>query len=335
MKNHRRQGLCISVGLLPALVGALSAFASLYDNSGPGRLSELISQSDYIVVASCVRTQAIHITIHTLDFAVQKQIKGKLDSFTLQLGSHLSPVFSTATGSHPSLMFLKTGPDGKPDLTSFVSVIPLDARDAGLPSIISRELEINAMPAGPQRDATLQRFILPLLSTGGNSYTEESLAEDLLDLCRNRNVRLSHSELELISRVATNTDAYKVALPLSLVLDQQNSPLAAAACLHVLLDTDESKKDGWYRLAPVLAKREDLRESYVQKIEQTQDSTQVGSMLTQLSAVDPATLNSLYERLWRSNPAARQVIQHVLTHTATPEHGQLLHRLTAETGPPP
>jgi len=327
MKTIGRAAILAALVLLWPGVRAV-AWESEY--SGPGRLSQLMSESDFIVVASCVRTQSVQTLVYTLEFDVRKPLKGDLTSFTLQLNERGSPVFDIVTAPHPFLVFLKRGADGKPDLTSFQSAVALDARDASLPAVISKELEINALPAGSARRAALRRFILPLLATGGESYTQESLAEDMLDLCANRSVRLSPPELALVFHTATNTDSYKVALPLALVLAQQDAPQADAACLHVLLDTDALAQDHWFRLAPALAKRPSLRESFIQKTEQTRDIRRVGLMVTQLYQVEPAALDAIYERLWRNNPSAHADIQRVLQQSSTPAHDALLRRLTSQ-----
>jgi hypothetical protein len=321
-------------GAFILLCASVAAFANEDVYTGPGRLSELVRESDFIVVASCVKTQAVEASLYTLDFAVRNAVKGDLKTFTLQISERNSPVFYTMTAPHPALVFLKNGAGGKPELTTFASAVQLDAGDTGLPAVLSREMEIRSMPAGSKRNTALQRFILPLLATGGNSYTGESLAEDLLDLCHEHGNRLTAPELALVSRVATNTDYYKVALPLALVLAEQDAPQADAACLHALVDTDVLTKDHSFRLAPVLAKRPNLRESYIRKIEQAQDSTQAGHMLTQLYLVDQATMDPIYERLWHNNAATRKEIGFSLKQSGTPGHDQLLRRLTTETGPP-
>jgi hypothetical protein len=334
MKSHRHQAILLWFTGLVAWLIALPATASRSYYAGPGRLSDLIRDSDFVVVASCVSTQAIRPLVYDAQFSVRKQIKGHLDSFTLVLSERVSQGFGLMTGSHPLLYFLKTGPDGKPELTTSVSFVSIEGGDAALPSIISRELEINAMPDGATRDAALEHFIIPILATGSGAYTQQSLAEDLLDLCRDHHVRLSRPELALVSSRATNSESYNVALPLTLLLDQQNAPQAGQACRHLLLDTDPLEQGGWSRLAPVLASRADLLESYVEKIEQTHDTTRLGFMLMLLYQVDPGTLDSIYERLWRTNPATRTEIQNVLAHAVSPTHDQLLRRLTAEAPPP-
>lgn len=332
MNTHRH---CkFAAGILILLWACACVFASDNASDGPGRLSDLVRDSDFIVVASCVKTQSVDVALYTLDFSVRKNIKGDLKSFTLQLNARSSPVFNTATGPHPSLMFLKNRAGATPDLTTLDSVVSLAGGDAGLPAIIAREMEIRAMPEGSRRNTALKNFLLPLIASSPDTYTKESLSEDLLDLCKAHKMNFTPSELASLFHSATNTDDYKVAVPLALVLDHQNAPQADAAALHVLTDTDEVTKDYSFRLAPVLAKRASLREEYVRKIEQTKDSASVGLMLTELYQVDTSALDPIYERLWKNNPATRTEISHALKQSVTPEHDQLLRRLTSQTPPP-
>jgi hypothetical protein len=267
-------------------------------------------------------------------FTVRREIKGALKSFVLRLNAKDSPSYDALTSHQPALVFLKTGPDGVPDLTNPFSAITLDANEAALPGLLAKELEIRSMSDETRRNAALKQLILPLLAKGGTSYMEESLAEDLLDLCQAGHIRLSPPELAMIFRVATNTDYYKVALPLALVLAQQDAPQTDAACLHVLMDTEAPGKDYSFRLSPVLAERPELRETYVQKIEQTNDSVQIGSMLTQLYKLDPDTMDTIYERLWRNNLSSHLEIEHALKLSPTPARQELLRRLKAEPAPP-
>ena len=306
------------------------AFASDFADNGPGRLSDLASGSDFIVVASCVTNRTVGLPIHDVEFTVRREIKGSLKSFALRLNAKDSPSYDALTSRQPVLVFLKTGPDGAPDLTTPFSAVQLDANEAALPGVLAKELDIRSMPDETKRNAELKQLILPLLAKGGTSYMEESLAEDLLDLCQAGHIRLSAPELAMISRVATNSVYYKVALPLALVLAEQDAPQTDAACLHVLMDTDAPFKDYSFRLSPVLAERPQLRETYVQKIEQTNDSAQIGSMLTQLYKLDPGTMDTIYERLWRNNVSSHLEIEHALKQWATPAREELLRRLKAE-----
>ena len=308
--------------------------ASDFADNGPGRLSHLASGSDFIVVASCLTNRPAGLPTHDVEFTVRREIKGTLKSFVLRLNAKDSPSYSSLLGSQPALVFLKTGPDGAPDLTTPFSAVQLDANEAALPGVLAKELEIRSMPDETKRNAALKQLILPLLAKGGTSYMEESLAEDLLDLCQDGHIRLSAPELAMISRIATNTDYYKVALPLALVLAGQDAPQTDAACFHVLMDTDAPGKDYSFRLSSVLAERPELRDSYVQKIEQTNDSVQIGSMLTQLYKLDPGAMDTIYERLWHNNVSSRLEIEHALKLSATPARKELLRRLKGAQTPP-
>ena len=324
--------LIASAGIL--LCAGAAALASDFSENGPGRLTEIAADSDFIVVASCVNNQPADLPMHDLQFTVRRAIKGTLKSFALSLNQKDSPSYNALTGSKPALVFLKNGPDGQPGLTTPFSAIQLEANEAALPGVLARELEIRSMGNAAKRDAALKQLILPLLAHDGNSYTGESLAEDLLDLCQAGSLHLSAPELAMISRVATNTDYRNVALPLALVLAQQDAPQTDAACLHVLMDTDALDKNASLRLAPVLAARPALRESFVQKIEQSKDSDRIGLMMTQLYLVDTGKMDAVYERLWHNNPATHREIEHALNQSVTPGRAELLRHLKAEPGAP-
>jgi len=332
MNTSWHSKLTASASVLLGICAA--AVASDFADNGPGRLSDLAGGSDFIVVASCVTNRPAGLPMHDVEFTVRRKIKGTLQSFALRLNAKDSPSYDALTSRQPALVFLKTGPDGTPDLTTPFSAVQLDANEAALPGVLAEELEIRSTRDGAKRHAALKQLILPLLANGGTSYLEESLAEDLLDLCQAGHIHLSAPELAMISRVATNSVYYKVALPLALVLAQQDAPQTDAACLHVLMDTDAPGKDHSFRLAPVLAQRPQLRETYVQKIEQTKDSAQIGSMLTQLYKMDPDTMDTIYERLWRNNLSSHLEIDHALKLSATPARQELLRRLKAEPAPP-
>src|SRR5271166_3503516 len=104
-----------------------TAVASDFVDRGPGRLSDLAGKSDFIVVASCVKNQPSDLPMHDLQFTVRRVIKGRLKSFALNLNEDDSPSYDTLAGGKPVLVFLKTGPDGQPGLTTPFSTVQLEA----------------------------------------------------------------------------------------------------------------------------------------------------------------------------------------------------------------
>jgi hypothetical protein len=320
--------------LLPFAVGTAAVMAMTDVVRGPGRLSELIRTSDYIVVATCTRTQALDVaTLYQLDFTVAQKLKGDVASVSLILGERASPVFSMLIRGRPCLLFLRRVEAGQPKLTTSTSAVALEGPDASLPAVVVRKLAIEAMADPPARVSALKQLAFAFLAADGDSYIKENLAEDLLELhLRDPALRLSAAELDSLGRAATNARSSQLAIPLALLLERQNAPDADAACLHAFLQTDALVADEQFRLAPALARRAALRERFVREIEATTDPARIGQMLTQLHQVDETTQTAFYERLWQKNPATRAELKHLMTQpTASRALKNLARRLAPES----
>ena len=286
-------------------------------HDGPGRLPDLIDQSDFIMVAefSKEESQDDSPLMKKIHFSLVKGLMGDpIPQFVILTTSYKRIRYAILQGAERILLFLKETEDGKIELTFKDSAIRLEGNDSGVEEIVERYIAIRR---STDRKKLLKSFIFENLSTSHSDYIKETLAEDFWGSVEGRrNFKLSEEEHRIIIDAALASQSAKTTEPLCLVLDSTNSDQVVDGCLHSLLNTDGG---GPYRLAGVIAKRKKLLDRFLLKLQREENKGKLSQRMSQLYLVPDDVLIPKLRELWTKNPVSRSVVEGHLKMSARTE----------------
>lgn len=321
--------LIIFIGFISSKCNA----REIFNVSDPGRLVNLLDESDYIVVAKCEKDQSAERgALRILDFTIVEQIKGEnmLKNLSMGLNPRYYP-YEILYDGKPVLLFLRH------ENNRFYPVQPSSCFQIKAPNLdiaakVKEYIRINSFSDVNRRVLLKREYIFNNLVSVGDSFIKENVAEDLWEIIQNSKLfKLTEKDVDIIVNAILNSQSYKITQPLCLVLDVSGSEKVVEACLHSLLKTESLFRDVNYRLAPIVAKRKALATGLIKEAFNEQNSRRIWAIITQLYMTPDKEFVHLMEKLWHANRVSRPLIRDLLGRSSSSdERKALLNKLSSE-----
>lgn len=319
----RRNELVLSRMLLGALTIALCSVLWGIDEMpmGPGRISELVESSEYILIAECQEdVPSRHGSLlRIIKLAVIRKLKGKeqLSTVTFRVLQETEAYGLLRRGK--VILFLRKYDADVPWQNSRFETLRLAGPDLALGDQIERYIRLAGLEDREARHAQLKRFVIENLRVPDGATMKPYAAQLLVELSRDeKGFGLTEDERNAVAEAALASTALDVVDLLSAALDPSGSAKTADVALHAVGLALKAEGRGRYcpHLPVLVGKHQRLFDGVVAEALRCEEPGRLGFLIGLLHGTPEQAGAVALRRLWIANASARPVIRHQISFEA-------------------